>query len=254
MNVASMLGLGFLLGMRHATDADHVVAVTTMVTKHKRIRAAAVIGAAWGVGHTVTIGIVGGVMIVFRVAIPPRMGLFFEFLVALALITLGVLNLSGILQRLMRLLADHGMHAHLHFHGESPHVHVHQHAEHAMENPGRAEKLSTFIAKYGVFQLARPLVVGFIHGLAGSAAIAILILGSIKESSVAIAYLLIFGMGTIIGMMIVTTLIGLPIIHSAKKYATVDRWISAVSGVFSIAFGLWLAYQIGIVDGLFRLR
>ena len=112
-------------------------------------------------------------------------------------------------------------------------------------------KLLMYIQKFGIFGLARPLIIGVIHGLAGSAAIALLILGSITEASIAMIYLLVFGMGTIIGMMGITTLIGVPIIISSKKYQKIDRYINVASGIISLIFGAYLAYQIGIVNGLF---
>src|SRR5206468_12148242 len=93
----TVIGLGLLLGIRHSTDADHVVAVTTIVSQQRRIRDAAMIGALWGVGHTLTIGVVGSVIILFNVAIPPRIGLSMEFSVAIMLILLGVLNLTGVM-------------------------------------------------------------------------------------------------------------------------------------------------------------
>lgn len=245
MNIVSLLGLGLLLGIRHATDADHVVAVTTLVARHRRIRAASLVGAMWGVGHTVTIFVVGCAIIVFHIVIPPRLGLFFEFLVALALILLGVLNLTGILQRIVKILSDHGMlHAHLHFHDLEPHIHIHTHKETIAESLGRREKIASFVRTYGIVQLVRPLVVGFVHGLAGSAAVTLLILGSITKPLWGIIYLFIFGIGTAIGMVTITTLIGLPIIHSAKKYANIDRWITVASGLLSITFGLYLVYHI----------
>src|SRR5919202_680871 len=91
----SVLALGFILGMRHATDADHVVAVTTIVSHQRSIARAAGVGALWGVGHTATILLVGGAIIVFRLAIPPRLGLAMEFGVAVMLVLLGVRSLRA---------------------------------------------------------------------------------------------------------------------------------------------------------------
>ncbi|MEK7166595.1 MAG: high-affinity nickel-transport family protein [Patescibacteria group bacterium] len=252
MNLLTILILGLLLGIRHATDPDHVIAVTTIVSKQRHLKLASIIGAVWGIGHTVTIFLMGAFIIFFHVVIPPRLGLFFEFCVALLLIVLGVLNLTGVLQRIMTNLNVPGfLHTHLHLHGGDPHVHIHKHMEETLENPGKKTSLSNFIQKFGIFGLARPLIIGVIHGLAGSAAIALLILGSITEASIAMIYLLVFGMGTIIGMMGITTLIGVPIIISSKKYQKIDRYINVASGIISLIFGAYLAYQIGIVNGLF---
>ena len=253
MQLFSIVGLGFLLGIRHATDADHVVAVSTIVAREKKLHSAGLVGIIWGIGHTITIMVVGAAIILFHVVIPPRLGLFFEFLVAVALISLGVLNLTGLLGKCMSFLSQPGfMHAHLHFHGHEPHVHVHKHGMiEPVSEPKTKRALIRFIEKFGVFQLLRPLVVGLVHGLAGSAAIALLILGTITDSTLALFYLFIFGIGTVIGMMVITTLIGLPIIASSKKFARVDHYISQSAGLLSLGFGLYLAYQIGIVQGLF---
>src|SRR6201998_276675 len=94
-------GLGLILGMRHSTDADHVVAISTLVTRQRGLRSAAVIGSIWGFGHTITIFFVGSLIILFGVEIPPRLGLSMEFSVAIMLILLGVLNLTGVMQKMV---------------------------------------------------------------------------------------------------------------------------------------------------------
>ena len=210
MNPLSILGIGFLLGVRHATDADHVVAISTIVTQQKKLKSASIIGVLWGIGHTITVFIVGGAIIIFHVVIPPRVELFLEFTVAIALIILGIRNLF---------MPEDRPHTHIHFHDFDSHI--------------------------------RPLAIGIIHGLAGSAAIALLILGSIKSPQIAVLYLLIFGLGTMIGMMVITTLIGMPIIFAASKFQKANRYITIMSGVLSLVFGLYLAYEIGVTQHLF---
>ncbi len=202
LSLVSVLVLGFLLGMRHATDADHVVAVTTIVSRQPALRRASLIGALWGVGHTATILLVGGAIVLFRVVIPPRLGLAMELAVALMLIVLGLVNLTG-------------------------------------------RSLSALQSAM------RPLFVGFVHGLAGSAAIALLVLTTIPSPAWAGAYLLIFGFGTIAGMMTVTMVIALPAALTTSRFGSVQRYLRVASGVASIAFGLFLVHQIGFVDGLF---
>src|SRR5204863_8366756 len=108
----SIIALGFFLGMRHATDADHVVAVTTIVSRERTIRSSALIGILWGLGHTITIFIVGSLIILFGVVIPPRLGLTMELSVGLMLILLGILNLSGMMNWIVRNFA--GGHSHSH--------------------------------------------------------------------------------------------------------------------------------------------
>src|SRR3984893_10612587 len=112
INLLSILSLGFFLGMRHATDPDHVIAVTTIVSRQRSIRHAALIGILWGLGHTITILAVGSAIILFGIVIPPRVGLTMEFSVGLMLILLGVLNLSGLMRWITETLTPAGMHSH----------------------------------------------------------------------------------------------------------------------------------------------
>lgn len=251
MTPLSILGIGLLLGIRHATDADHVVAVSTIVARQKKLKAASIIGALWGIGHTFTVFLVGTVIILFHIVIPPRVGLTFEFTVALALILLGILNLTGFLQLVMnKLTPGNQEHSHLHFHDHDPHIHIHDH-ERLEEHEGNHKiSIKNLMKEYGLFQLLRPVVVGLVHGLAGSAAIALLILSTITNPQVAILYLLIFGLGTIIGMMVITTLLGMPLIFAANKFVGAHKFVTTASGILSLAFGLYLAWEISSM-GLF---
>ena len=242
----ALAGFGFLLGMRHATDADHVIAVTTILNRSKRFLDTTLIGALWGLGHTITVVIVGILIIGFNIVIPPPVGLAMEFAVALMLIALGILNLTGGLRSITeRLTPPAPMHAHEHAHGEAAHGHLHGH--------GSNEQLSGqgVVGRLGRYQLVRPVAVGLVHGLAGSAAVALLVLATIQDPGTAMAYLLVFCVGVAAGMAILTTVIGLPFFLSSRRSIEVNRWLTIVSGVLSLAFGLLLAYEIGIVGGLF---
>jgi cytochrome c biogenesis protein CcdA len=242
----ALAGFGFLLGMRHATDADHVIAVTTILNRSRRFLDTTLIGALWGLGHTITVVIVGVLIIGFNVVIPPPVGLAMEFAVALMLIGLGILNLTGGLRSLTeRLTPPAPMHSHDHSHAGSPHAHLHGH--------GSNEQLagSGVVATFGWYQLVRPVAVGLVHGLAGSAAVALLVLATIQDTGTALAYLVIFCVGVAAGMAILTTVIGLPFMLSSTKSVQINRWLTIGSGVLSLAFGLLLAYEIGIVGGLF---
>lgn len=251
--------LGFLLGMRHATDPDHVIAVATIVTRQQSARGAALIGGLWGIGHTATIMLVGGVIILFEVVIPPRIGLAMEFSVALMLILLGIASLSGFTTRVTDALtpgaapAD-GMHAHPHHHSDYVHTHPHGH-EPGAHGHGDAEtplsRVDRALGGLGAYQAMRPLVVGLVHGLAGSAAVALLVLATIRNPYWAVAYLLLFGVGTMVGMMLITAVIALPLSYSAGRFAVVHRYLGLAAGLLSLGVGLVLAYQIGLVDGLF---
>jgi high-affinity nickel-transport protein len=256
ITLLSILTLGFFLGMRHATDADHVIAVTTIVARQRSIRSAAVIGSVWGLGHTLTILIVGGAIILFSVVIPPRVGLAMEMAVAFMLIVLGILNLTGALQWIRDTIApgSAGLHAHAHIHGDYAHSHVHGHgpAEHGHADDETPQAwLDRRFGGLGLYQMARPLVIGVVHGLAGSAAIALLVLTTIRDPGWAIAYLLLFGLGTIAGMMLITAAIAAPFAYTSARFEGVNRHLRTATGVLSLAFGLFLVYQIGFVDGLF---
>ncbi len=251
--------LGLLLGMRHATDPDHVIAVATIVSRQRTAWSAALIGSLWGIGHTVTITLVGGAIILFGVVIPPRLGLAMEFSVALMLILLGTLSLTGLMQRVTAMFtpgrgSDSGVHAHLHSHRDYVHNHPHGHEPgfhgHA-ESQTPLSRLDRVFGSLGVYQAVRPLVVGLVHGLAGSAAVALLVLAAIRDPVWAVAYLLLFGVGTIAGMMLITALIGLPFAYTSGRFVKIHRYLGVASGLLSIGFGLFLAYQIGLVDGLF---
>jgi high-affinity nickel-transport protein len=237
----ALAGFGFLLGMRHATDADHVIAVTTILNRSRRFWDTTLIGALWGLGHTITVVVVGVLIIGFNVVIPPPVGLAMEFVVALMLIGLGTLNLTGGLRSLTeRFTPPAPMHAHDHVHGDDSHGHLHGHGS----NRG-------LLATFGRYQLIRPVVVGLVHGLAGSAAVALLVLATIQDTGTALAYLVIFCVGVAAGMAVLTTVIGLPFMLSQTRSVQINRWLTIGSGVLSLAFGLLLAYEIAFVGGLF---
>jgi high-affinity nickel-transport protein len=252
----SIVVLGFFLGMRHATDPDHVIAVTTIVSRQRSIKQAALIGALWGVGHTLTILLVGSAIILFGLVIPARVGLTMELSVGIMLVLLGILNLSGILRWMTNTLTPPGSpsHSHVHSHGDFIHNHPHSHAP---ENHGHSETATSVgwldrnFGRLGLYQILRPLAVGIVHGLAGSAAVALLVLTTIRVSSLAVAYLLVFGLGTIAGMMLITAAIAVPFAASAPRFSRLNRGMSFASGIISLAFGLFIVYQMGFVNGLF---
>jgi high-affinity nickel permease len=205
MNLIATISLGFFLGMRHATDADHVVAVSTIVSRQRSLRAAAPIGALWGIGHTVTIFAVGGAILVFGLVIPPRVGLSMEMAVAVMLVALGLMNTikSG----------------------------AHETAE--------------------ARRSMRPLGVGLVHGLAGSAAVALLVLGTIHNPVWGVVYLMVFGVGTLAGMLLITTALAVPMVVASVRFEQAQRALSVVTGLASMVLGVVLAYEIGFVHGLF---
>jgi len=192
-----------MLGMRHATDPDHIVAVTTIVSRERSVVKAAGIGAVWGIGHTITLLLVGGAIIAFKVAFNARLGLSLELSVAIMLIVLGLLNIFDV-------------------------------------------RAST----RGI-SASRPFVVGIVHGLAGSAGAALLIVPLIDDPRWAALYLLTFGLGTIVGMAFVTLTIALPSLLASAHLPSFQRSVRIASGAVSLVFGLYLAHKIGFTDGLF---
>jgi ABC-type nickel/cobalt efflux system permease component RcnA len=276
VNLLAAIGLGFVLGMRHATDPDHVIAVSTIVSRQRSIRQAGAVGALWGIGHTITIFCVGAAIILFNVVIPPRIGLIMEMAVGLMLILLGILNLTGVMQRITHRYTPqhdhteqhHAQHSddgvvhshrhqhdgvpHEHVHGHRPEIHMHLEPDGDVESDGKPRSgLQNVLRRLGLYQFLRPLAVGLVHGLAGSAAVALLVLAEIRDPRWAIAYLLVFGVGTIAGMMLITMAIGAPFAYTGRRFAPFNRGLGVASGLLSLGFGLFIVFQIAITDGLF---
>jgi len=202
MTLLPALAFGFVLGMRHATDADHIAAVGTIAGGGRSARRAALMGAAWGVGHSASILLVGGALVLLRAPMPARVALALEFAVALMLIGLGVRSLL------------------------------------ARRETGAPSAL-------------RPLAVGVVHGLAGSAVLALLLIGTTDSASVAAVYLVCFCVGAIAGMALVTALFAVPAKLSPARALSLDRGIRVVAGVASVGIGLAMAHRVGVRDGLF---
>lgn len=198
----TILGLGFLLGIRHATDADHVVAISAIVTKQKNIKSSTMIGALWGIGHSAMVTIVGIAIIFFSLNISEQTGKILESIVGIMLVVLGFLNIFD----LRKISLD----SHLHSHDNN--------------------------------NFTRILFVGAVHGLAGSAAIALLILATIKNPNDAAFYLLIFNIGVIVGMMIITTLLGTSFAYARKKVNNLHKYLVLGSGIISIIFGTYVIF------------
>jgi hypothetical protein len=192
-----------MLGMRHATDSDHIVAVTAIASGERSVAKATWLGAMWGFGHTLTLLLVGGAIIAFRITFTPRIGLSMEFAVAVMLMVLGVLNL--------------------------------------LEIRPRSASVS----------LSRPFLVGIVHGLAGSAAAVLIILPLIPDPRWAALYLLVFGLGTVVGMTLITVSIAAPSFLLAARVSGMQRSLRLASGAVSLMFGLYLAHKVGFADGSF---
>ncbi len=254
----SILAVSFVLGMRHATDPDHVVAVTTIVSRERSTANAAVIGAFWGLGHTATIFVVGTGIILFDIVIPVRLGLSMELCVGFMLIALGIWNLVTFRRSVVVVPPENveGIiltHSHAHSHRGVVHSHSHTHVGEAGLRVPKAVGPRHPDSRYrkGLARFGRPLVVGVIHGLAGSAAVALLILASIRNSELAILYLLVFGVGTIAGMVLITTGIASSLRFVGDRAERFSQRLGLVTGMISVAFGCFVAYRICVVQGLF---
>ncbi|MDQ3199461.1 MAG: high-affinity nickel-transport family protein [Verrucomicrobiota bacterium] len=227
-----ILLFGFFLGTRHATDSDHVVAVTTIVSRQRSIWSAAWTGIFWGIGHSLTLLVIGGAIILFGIVVPERLGMSLEFGVALMLILLGALNLRATFRAVEEVTAG-GEH-------DSRQQHPHRHGD-----------LDRWFGRSDFYRALRPIAIGTMHGLAGSAAVALLVLPIIHEPLWAMAYLVIFGVGTIAGMMLITAAIAVPVSYSTR-FQFLHRHLGAAAGALSLGFGIFLVYHIGYVQGLFR--
>jgi hypothetical protein len=250
--LGSAMLLGLLFGIQHATDPDHVVAVATIVARTRRFGAGALVGAFWGVGHTVTVTAVGVAIAVFHVAFTPRVALSLELLVALMLVGLGVARILWVLRGSDPVPVTHLGEPHAHAAGPALHNHLHAHAGAVHRHPHAhpPARLLRALQAVGPAQALRSALVGLVHGLAGSAAVALLVLSTIRSAGAAIAYLLVFGVGTILGMTAITGLLSLPFTLRAPRLDRARRGLALATGALSLAFGLYLVFQIGVVDGL----
>lgn len=238
--IISTLAFGFLLGMRHALDADHVVAVGAIVARSKRLGTAWLLGVVWGLGHTVTILLVGSAIILFKVAIPARLGSVLESCVGVALVVLGLLNMGGFK------LFSSGLteHSHPHDHEDPEHHHApdkdgHTHVHAHLDEP-ELGWLSRHVRDAGRFQLLRSAIVGLVHGLAGSAAVALLVLAAIDDPRAAVGYLLVFGLGTLAGMLTLSALMEVAMVKIVGARTPGDRGLAWATGLISLVFGLYV--------------
>ncbi len=264
-SLVSIVALGFFLGMRHATDPDHVIAVTTIVSRERNIAKSAWVGAVWGVGHTLTIFVAGAVFILLgfvgsqagsgatQFHISPRVGLLMDLAVAVMLIVLGIMNIRRFSRWAPALAENKALHSHSHAHGDFVHAHPHGHAPES--HPHSAEqtpvvRLDKLLQRFRAYSLLRPLIIGIVHGLSGSAAVALLVVPIIHDPKWSVAYLLVFGVGTIIGMMLITLTIA-STFHLVRGGQKFFPRLAFASGLLSLGFGLVIAYQICVVNGLF---
>jgi sulfite exporter TauE/SafE len=221
---------GLVLGMKHALDADHIVAVTTIVSRSRSLLRSALVGLSWGIGHTFTLFTVGFGVLILKLNIPDKMALWMELLVGIILVLLGV--------SVLRQVAITRGHAHEHVHGDKSHAHPHSHTQ-TEEHSHR--------------HLGKSLLVGMVHGLAGSGALTVLVLGAMPSTGEGLLFLLLFGIGSIVGMMFFSGIIGLPFRFSARISEKLNMRIQQAAGIISICLGIFVVWQMGFAGGLFSI-
>ena len=247
----SILGLGFLLGLKHALDADHLVAVSTIVSERKGFWNSSIVGVLWGLGHTASLLAVGLLVIAFHFQIPQKAALGMEFAAALMLVALG----ANVLWKIYR-----GATFHIHAHSHEGWLHIHPHFHNPVLHHPESKTLSIVERRsrgtehhadehathhHSVPIGKKPFFVGMVHGMAGSAALMLLVLATISSRPLALAYIGIFGLGSVGGVFLMSALIGLPFSFTSK-YERANKIIRTTAGVVSVCFGLFLAYQLGL--------
>lgn len=222
LSTISILLIGFALGLQHAVEADHLAAVSTIVSEKKSVLTASIVGGFWGLGHTISLLVVGAVVIFLKVQISETTEARLEAAVGVMLMLLG-------LNSLRKLVTSEKVHIHKHQHGERQHIHIHAHDD---ERDDTHHRFSP-----------RSILIGMVHGLAGSSALMLLILPVIPSPAVALLYIVIFGVGSIGGMMAMSLLIGLPFHFTAGRFALMNGLIRTAAGLFSLTLGGYIVYE-----------
>ncbi|WHY16940.1 urease accessory protein UreH [Paenibacillus sp. G2S3] len=210
ISLLSVLFFGFILGIKHSIEPDHIIAVSTMVGTNKKLWRSTLTGVFWGIGHTSTLFIVGMILVLLKGELPEVWAMSLEFLVGIMLVYLGFKSMASIKKS----------NSSSHSHERSP--------------------------------LIKIFIIGFIHGLAGSAAMVLLTLTTVSSIWECAVYILIFGLGTISGMLIFTTILGIPFVYS-KKNVVINRSLTQLAGSISFIFGIYYMYNLGVSEGLFQL-
>ena len=235
--MGSVLVLGLLVGMRHALEADHVAAVAALTQRSRGLRSAIHLGAAWGLGHTLTLFVAGTIVLSLDSVMPEQIARIFEFAVGIMLVLLG----ADVLRRTIAAR----VHFHVHRHADGTiHFHAHSHADEGDHASSRHDH----VHEHGLS--GRALAVGLMHGLAGSAALILLTIGQIDSFFWALAYLALFGAGSMIGMAALSVVIAVPLQRLARKLSWAHNVMGAVIGLVTIGLGGWVAYRIAVVEGL----
>ena len=232
----SIIFLGFLIGMQHAMEADHVAAVASLATRSRSLAATAKQGAAWGAGHALTLVLFGGLVLVMDTLVPERFAQGLELAVGFMLVLLGF----DVLRRLIK----ERIHFHVHRHDTTVHFHAHSHTS------GQAHADDPHCHEHPESFPLRAMLVGMMHGMAGSAALIILALNSVSSAGQGILYIALFGVGSILGMALLAAVISLPLKYSARGFTWAHNGLKAIVGIVTIGLGSTLIYELGIAQGL----
>ncbi len=233
-SIPAILGLGFFLGLKHATEADHMAAVSTIVSDRKSIWNSMLVGGLWGMGHTISLFIAGIFVLLLNFQISERTERGMEFCVGLMLTILG-------LNVFRKLLKGGRLHFHTHEHGDRSHVHPHIH-------DGATDEVHSH---HGLSLSPKALFIGMVHGMAGSAALMLLVIPTIDSKTVGLIYIFIFGVGSIGGMMLMSLIVSLPFRLTAMKFERVNQILQVAAGIVSVVLGLSIVYEKGFSEGLF---
>jgi ABC-type nickel/cobalt efflux system permease component RcnA len=225
--VFSILLLGLLIGMRHALEADHLAAVATLASGGLSRRRTIVRGAVWGMGHTLALLAIGGVCLALQLTIPDRVSQYLELGVGVMLLGLG----AEVIWRWRR----QGLHVHVHRHDDGrAHLHAHRHVA------GEAHDASAHAHAHASPFPRRALAIGIVHGIAGSGALVLLTVQTLGSFWLGLAYILIFGAGSILGMAALSAAIAVPLELSARRLTRLHGTLDVAIGVGTIAVGLWV--------------
>ena len=224
LSFLTLLGLGFMLGLRHALDIDHVAAVSTVVARRPSFKASSLIGFSWGIGHTVILLLSGLLVLWFRVPVPGWLTWAAEGAVGMMLVVLGTL--------LALKLVEGRWHIHRHAHEGTEHIHLHSHA--VQYGHGHSHWLRDSV---------RPLCIGMAHGLSGSAALLLLVVSSAHSTVEGMVYIAVFGVGSILGMILVGLALSLPVIWSFRISPPALFAVQGAASLGSVVLGLSLIYK-----------
>jgi ABC-type nickel/cobalt efflux system permease component RcnA len=212
VSLLSILLLGFLLGIKHAIEPDHIIAVSTIASESKNLKRSVFAGVYWGIGHTATLFIVGMFLIVAKNTITDTVALSLEFIVGIMLVSLGLNSILAFIK----------------------------HRHHSHDIPNQDKKSRSHLKSF---------FIGLIHGLAGSAAMVLLTMSTVSTAWEGALYILIFGCGTVVGMLSFSTVIGIPFVLTSGKQ--INGYLNNLAGIISIFFGIYYMYNLGVNEGLF---